>query len=113
MRGWGDQTLQIIVNIIEFLRVVSENLIYVRLQPPAVSFWKINVPVILGAWQTFLHFRVMEPIDRFPGSLRSTKPVNWFAGLKPKMPMMPYASLVMVCLGLCAEALCVALCWNL
>ena len=29
----------------------------------------------------------MEPIERFPGSLRFTTLVNWTAGLKPKTPM--------------------------
>ena len=29
----------------------------------------------------------MDPIERFPGSLRLTTLVNWPAGLKPQMPM--------------------------
>ena len=32
----------------------------------------------------------MDPIERFPGSLRLTTLVNWPAGLKPKTPMREY-----------------------
>ena len=54
--------------------------------------WKIYIPWTFGYAQPdeialFLVCKAMEPMERFPSSLRLTKPVTLFVGLKPNTPM--------------------------